>query len=75
MVVQLLVCGRYTIENSTLCLYVFNVRLGDNVKRKLFGQQEVELSLWMYQAPPFRDRGRACFSQCVRWYLCEAPQY
>jgi hypothetical protein len=56
LAVQLLVRNRYTFENSTLYLYVLDVCLGDNIESEFAGQHEVELSLWLYQALPFRDR-------------------
>jgi hypothetical protein len=74
LAVQLLVRNRYTIENSTLGLYVLDVCLGDNVKGEFAGQHEVWLSLWLYQALPFRGRGRTCSGQCIRWNSCQAPR-
>ena len=74
LTIQFLVCNRYTIENPILYLYVFDVCLGYNVKSEFAAQYEVWLSLWLYEVLPFRNRGRTCFSQCVRWDLCQAPR-
>ena len=39
--VQFFACLRYTIENSTLCRCVLDVRLGDNIESEFAGQHEV----------------------------------